>query len=162
LRAFALGELSARETNDIGTHVDKCPECLAAYNRLPETAPETHRIRRAPAERGGAASKAASQRGRAADERPSAAAEGSYSFLLPAGEAGEIGRVGGYRVLRVLGQGGMGIVFHAEDIALGRSVALKVMKPDLSASNDPWKRFLREARALARIKHDHVVAVFQA
>ncbi len=84
----------------------------------------------------------------------------SYPFLLPAVEADEIGRLGGYRVLRLLGQGGMGYVFQAEDVSLRRPVALKVMKPD-QAPDAGWERFLREARLMASIKHDHVVTVFQ-
>ena len=51
------------------------------------------------------------------------------SFLNPAEEPDEIGRLGGYRVLDVLGTGGMGVVFRAEDPKLNRPVALKVMKP---------------------------------
>ena len=85
----------------------------------------------------------------------------SYPFLLPAVEPDEIGRLGGYRVLRLLGQGGMGYVFQAEDAALRRPVALKVMKPDQAPGDEGWDRFLREARLMASIKHDHVVTVFQ-
>jgi len=87
----------------------------------------------------------------------------AYPFLLPALEAGELGRVGNYRVLKLLGQGGMGMVFAAEDIALHRSVALKMMNPALSL--DPingTQRFLREARALASINHRNLVSVHQA
>ena len=85
----------------------------------------------------------------------------SYPFLLPASEPDEIGRIGTYRVLRLLGQGGMGYVFLAEDIALRRKVALKVMKPACDGELDGWQRFLREARLMASLKHDHLVTVFQ-
>jgi len=86
-----------------------------------------------------------------------------YSFLLPPVEPDEIGRVGHYRVLHLLGSGGMGMVFAAEDIALQRYVAIKVMHPELAS--DPsggWQRFLREARALGGVKHQHLVTVYQA
>jgi eukaryotic-like serine/threonine-protein kinase len=86
---------------------------------------------------------------------------GQYSFLEPAVEPGELGRLGNYRVLRLLGQGGMAFVFLAEDIDLHRKVALKVMKPDLEGDADAWHRFLREARIMASIKHEHLVPVFQ-
>ncbi|HUR53840.1 MAG TPA: protein kinase [Gemmataceae bacterium] len=80
----------------------------------------------------------------------------------PAGP-GEIGRLGNYRVLRVIGEGGMGMVFLAEDVSLHRHVALKVMKPDSDAKDgDGTKRFLREARAMAGIKDQHLVMVYQA
>jgi serine/threonine protein kinase len=76
-------------------------------------------------------------------------------------EADEIGRLGSYRVLRPLGMGGMAYVFLAEDIALRRQVALKVMKPELERKADASKRFLREARIMAAIKHQHLATVFQ-
>ncbi|HYT93735.1 MAG TPA: serine/threonine-protein kinase, partial [Gemmataceae bacterium] len=85
-----------------------------------------------------------------------------YSFLLPPVEPDEIGRLGTYRILRLLGRGGMGFVFHAEDITLRRAVALKVMKPDLDGDMRGWERFLREARVMAAIKHESLVTVFQA
>jgi serine/threonine protein kinase len=84
-----------------------------------------------------------------------------FPFLLPPVEASEIGRLGNYRVLGLLGRGGMGLIFRAEDIALRRPVALKVMKPDLGAHPEGWRRFLREARIMASIKHEHLVTVYQ-
>jgi len=85
-----------------------------------------------------------------------------FPFLSPPVEADEIGRLANYRVLRLLGSGGMGHVFRAEDVALRRAVALKVMKPDASADASSWKRFLREARVMAQIKHESLVTVYQA
>jgi serine/threonine protein kinase len=64
-------------------------------------------------------------------------------------------------VLSVLGSGGMGVVFRAEDARLERPVALKVIAPNLSANSIARERFLREARALAAIEHDHVVHLYQ-
>ena len=84
-----------------------------------------------------------------------------FPFLFPPVEGHEIGRLGNYRVLRLLGQGGMGFVFQAEDIGLRRAVALKVMKPDLDPDDPGGERFLREARLMASVKHEHVVTVFQ-
>jgi serine/threonine protein kinase len=72
----------------------------------------------------------------------------------------EIGRLGPYRVLDVLGAGGMGVVFRAEDPALRRPVALKVMRRRLAASSAARQRFLREARAAAAVKHPHVVTLY--
>src|SRR5262245_49993687 len=56
------------------------------------------------------------------------------SVLAPPQGPGEIGRLGNYRVLKLLGQGGMGMVFHAEDPHLQRGVALKVMLPSYAAN----------------------------
>jgi urea transport system substrate-binding protein len=66
-----------------------------------------------------------------------------------------------YRILRVLGQGGMGKVYHAEDMRLGRAVALKVMLPELTTVPAAQERFLREARTMASIRNDHVVAIYE-
>ena len=85
----------------------------------------------------------------------------SYSFLAPAQAADELGRLGAYRVLKVLGQGGMGIVFVGEDIRLGRKVALKAMLPELATRPAARERFLREARTAAAIEHEHIVAIYQ-
>jgi serine/threonine protein kinase len=82
-------------------------------------------------------------------------------FLAPPQGVGEIGRLGPYRVLKVLGAGGMGVVFQAEDPSLGRLVALKAMLPALAASASARQRFVREARAAAAVEHDHIVAVYQ-
>jgi serine/threonine protein kinase len=84
----------------------------------------------------------------------------TFTFLAPPQAAGEIGRLGHYRVLRVLGQGGMGIVFKAEDAELKRPVSLKVVKPE-RLDDVGRQRFLREARAMAAVKHDHIVTIYQ-
>jgi ribosomal protein S27E len=83
------------------------------------------------------------------------------SFLAPAQAPDELGRLGPYRVLKVLGAGGMGVVFRAEDPQLQRLVALKAMLPDLAANESARQRFLREARAAAKLKHDHIVSIYQ-
>jgi serine/threonine protein kinase len=83
------------------------------------------------------------------------------AFLAPPEAPDEIGRLGPYRVLEVVGSGGMGVVYRAEDIHLQRLVALKVMLPALAASPVARERFLREARAAAGIQHDHIVPIYQ-
>jgi hypothetical protein len=82
-------------------------------------------------------------------------------LLSPAQAPDEIGRLGGYRVLKKLGDGGMGIVYLAEDTALRREVALKVLRPSLARRTSARKRFLREARAVAAVEHDNIVPVYQ-
>jgi WD40 repeat protein/serine/threonine protein kinase len=84
-----------------------------------------------------------------------------YDFLAPPQSAGELGRLGGYRVLRLIGTGGMGVVFEAEDSQLKRRVALKAMKPALAASASSRKRFVREAQTAASVEHDHIVHIYQ-
>ena len=82
-----------------------------------------------------------------------------FDFLAPSQAADEIGRLGAYRVLKILGHGGMGVVFHAEDTQLQRPVALKVMLPGVAEKASARERFQREARLAAKIENDHVVAI---
>src|SRR5262245_24818070 len=66
---------------------------------------------------------------------------------------------GGYKILRMLGRGGMGEVYEAEHLASGRRVALKVMSRTLASEKDR-KRFLREGRLAAGVSHPNVVYIY--
>jgi formylglycine-generating enzyme required for sulfatase activity/serine/threonine protein kinase len=98
--------------------------------------------------------------------RPSASpgrpdSDSNFAFLAPAQAPDELGRLGNYRVLKVIGRGGMGVVFQAEDVRLQRPVALKVILPEIAEKRSARERFLREARASAKIEHDNIVAIYQ-
>jgi serine/threonine protein kinase len=67
---------------------------------------------------------------------------------------------GRYHILAELGRGGMGVVCKARDMQLNREVALKLMRPDVAASPNASHRFLREARAMAAVRNDHVVEIY--
>src|SRR5262245_31788883 len=67
--------------------------------------------------------------------------------------------VGKYRVERVLGQGGMGVVVEARHIALDERVALKFLLPEYAQHPEASARFLREARAAVKVKSEHVARV---
>lgn len=84
-----------------------------------------------------------------------------YDILAPAQQADEIGRLGPFRVLRVLGIGGMGVVYKAEDPQLKRPVALKAILPTMGANDLARRRFLREAQTAAALVHDHIVPILQ-
>jgi serine/threonine protein kinase len=84
----------------------------------------------------------------------------AFTYLLPPEQPGEIGRLGPYRILKVLGEGGMGVVFQAHDPVLERLVALKVMKPD-GATEVSRQRFLQEGKVAAKLQHDHIVTIYQ-
>lgn len=81
-------------------------------------------------------------------------------LLRPAEKPDEIGRLGGFAVLQVLGAGAMGVVFKAKDPKMGRVVALKTMLPHLLGSRSCQERFLREARAATAFEDDHIVPIF--
>ncbi len=81
-------------------------------------------------------------------------------FLQPPTRPGSLGRLSHYEILEVLGHGAFGTVFKAFDDKLQRVVAIKVMAPELAATSPARKRFLREARALAAIRHEYVVSVY--
>jgi serine/threonine protein kinase/WD40 repeat protein len=68
-------------------------------------------------------------------------------------------RIGRFEIIRELGRGGHGIVFLAFDPALGRAVALKVPRPEVLASAEMRRRFIREAHAAGRLKHPNIIDV---
>src|SRR3569833_452396 len=67
-----------------------------------------------------------------------------------------------HRIDGVLGQGGMGVVYRATDLRLNRSVALKVIKPELSLDEDFRRRFRRESELAASVRQPNVVTIYQA
>jgi len=154
--------------------VAKCPECSRSV-----TVPESVTVRTEANDdvvRGQTASSRPTFDNTAADDvllESSAAADTvpplpipatpsrGYDFLAPPQLPDEMGRLGPYRVLKVLGAGGMGVVFLAEDPRLRRPVALKAMLPGTAATDSAMERFLREARLTAAIKHDHIVCIYQ-
>ena len=74
-----------------------------------------------------------------------------------------VGReVGGYEIDILLGRGGMGSVYRARDVELGRIVALKVLAPEVADNERFRERFLRESRLAASLDHPHIVPIFRA
>lgn len=69
-------------------------------------------------------------------------------------------QLGPYKVHSLIGKGGMGQVYRAEDTRLGRAVALKVLAPELSQKPVIRERFLREARAISRVAHPNICALY--
>lgn len=83
-----------------------------------------------------------------------------FSFLEPSDHPDSMGKLGHYEIREMIGRGGCGIVLRAFDTKLERIVAIKVMYPELAATSPARKRFLREARATAAIRHKNVVSIY--
>ena len=81
-------------------------------------------------------------------------------LLGPTDDPNMLGRIGGYEIVALIGQGGMGAVFKALDRSLNRYVAIKLLLPHLAASGAARKRFAREAQAAAAVIDDHVLPIY--
>jgi serine/threonine-protein kinase len=77
-------------------------------------------------------------------------------------EIGAGTEIGGYRILNLLGQGGMGVVYLADNVSTGQRVALKLLTPDLARSSGFRERFVREANYASSMRHPNVIEVFDA
>jgi len=184
LGRFLLGRLPENEAAEVSRHLAGCRRCLGAAGQVaavdplveamraqsvPTDGPDDERVEplvgrirdllgslptggASPATTGGVATSAI--------EVPDPGLGADRDDFLAAPESpDEIGRLGPYRVLGRIGSGGMGIVYRAEEVALNRLVALKVMRPSLASGDSARRRFLREAQAAASVRSDHVVAI---
>jgi serine/threonine protein kinase/WD40 repeat protein len=183
LQNLLLGKLAAPEREELSEHLQTCEACVALADTLSPNDSLTAALRKrrvfpAPDEKLAEAIEKAKQiqppqetvpEGQCFGEDtsiPQSSADCTVkvpdtAFLHPAEQPDEMGRLGGYRVLDVLGAGGMGIVFLAEDAHLKRLVALKAMMPSIAQDDAAKNRFLREAQATAAIEHDHIVSIYQ-
>ncbi|MFF5372224.1 serine/threonine-protein kinase [Streptomyces sp. NPDC013187] len=71
-------------------------------------------------------------------------------------------QIAGYRIEEEIGRGGMAVVYRARDLRLERTVALKLLAPELARNDTFRRRFTHESRAAAAIDHPHIVPVFEA
>ncbi len=82
-------------------------------------------------------------------------------FVRPPAIAPRLGQVGDYRIVREIGRGGMGVVYEAEQVSLGRRVALKILPGHVTGDRQALERFRREAKSAARLHHTNIVPVFE-
>ncbi len=191
LHAYLLGKTTEALAQEIDDHLHHCSSCLQALDHLPVEDPLSKVLQVADLMKddsdpdllaklqrrlrlvlqtpsGSDPTQASLQTPVSALSRagsaPAAARSDTHElldFLRPAEQADELGRLGPYRVLKVLGVGGMGVVLLAEDTRLERLVALKVLKPSLARTSSLGARLLKEARQAASIKHDHIVTIYE-
>ena len=117
-------------------YIDRCPELA---DEIRELFPAMVEIEQVEDHRGGPAAVAATAK-----------------EVAPA-----LGQLGDYRILREIGRGGMGVVYEAEQVSLGRRVALKVLPLQAARDRTILERFRREARAAARLHHTNIVPVYE-
>src|SRR4051794_19885407 len=80
--------------------------------------------------------------------------------MLSPGKTEELQQLGDYQLLREVGRGGMGVVYEARQLSLGRHVAIKVLPSHSLLDSRQLARFRREARSAARLHHTNIVPVF--
>jgi serine/threonine protein kinase/WD40 repeat protein len=138
LTRFVLGTLPEATLEAVAAHLDRCPACEAAVKALEDVSDPVLAAIRNP--HSGPASTA------------------SHSPSAPPPPLPE--QLGDFRIVREIGRGGMGVVYEAEQISLGRHVALKVLPRHALLDPESVERFRREAKAAAGLHHTNIVPVF--
>jgi len=123
------------ERPSLQEYIDRCPELADEIRELFPALVEVERVEEDQQERSGA--------------------------VEPAAALPPLGQVGDYRIVREVGRGGMGVVYEAEQVSLGRRVALKVLPRQVAQDPKTLARFRREARSAAQLHHTNIVPVFE-
>jgi WD40 repeat protein len=131
LAAFQVGDLPETLLEEVAEHLDECPHCEAAARAIDALTDPVM-----------------------AAVRQSAAAPTTHPESAPQ-------RVGGYEILGEVGRGGMGAVYRARDLRLGRVVALKMLLGGAFADVESRRRFRAEAESIARLQHANIVQVYE-
>ena len=132
--AFIEKILDPAEAELVERHLDSCPPCRRLFSRIARTINEDAPPRTDPEPR---------------------QVDGPDAALQPGTTLSH------FQVIRLLGRGGMGLVYLARDLELGRKVALKVIQPRVLGSRRAVDQFLLEARITARFNHPHIVTIYE-
>src|SRR3954453_27349 len=116
-------------------YIDRCPDLADEVRELFPALVEVERVK---------------------EDQPARPGAAEAPVALP-----PLGQVGDYRIVREVGRGGMGVVYEAEQVSLGRRVALKVLPRQVSQDPKTLARFRREARSAAQLHHTNIVPVFE-
>jgi serine/threonine protein kinase len=169
LRDLLAGTLPADTQATLTGHLDTCPNCQRALEALaagdsPLAVPSSPVLGQPPALESALQQAMERLKKPVSEARTEVGAAGvgdaALTFLAPPREPGHLGRLGSYEVLEEIGRGGMGVVLKAFDDRLQRLVAIKVLAPHLAAEDEARRRFLREARAAAAVRHENVVTIY--
>ncbi len=144
LERYHAGELSAVDCAHIAEHLSECKSCSEQDRELVQDNERLLPHVRAMA---------------AAPEPPTLDSDGSSPKAAPEAAPPTIP---GYRILRELHRGGQGIVFEALQESTRRKVAIKILLAGQFASHSAQKRFDREVELVARLKHQHIIAIFDS
>ncbi len=167
-RGLLDGSLPDDEQAALNGHLETCPLCQRTLERLAaDSAVWSGAARHLGEDRG---DEAALRRVLADLEGPPAlpstvsgtpdSEDVSLAFLEPPSAPGQLGRLGRFEVLEVIGRGGMGVVLKAWNPRLKCDAAIKVLAPRLAAGDAARRRMLREAQAAAAVVHENVVRVY--
>ena len=148
LDQFARGELPDEELEGVGVHLDDCLKCRNRLDAVPD--PPIAPDNAVPNDSG---------LRRATELVLLVSPPGNDYGHWPAPPEPPPERLDRFRILGRLGAGAMGVVYEAEDEALGRRVAVKVLRAEFAVRTGARERFLREARAMATLRHPNVVAI---
>ena len=149
LSSYGLGKLDDSSAQAINEHLDQCPECRKRVAEMPADS-FLGRIRDAQKSAG----QLTASPSQAGWERSDTTGAGQ-PLATPLRD-----QLGDYRILREIGRGGMGVVYEAEQVSLGRRVALKSLRPQWLRDAKQKQRFEREARSAAKLHHTNIVPVF--
>jgi serine/threonine protein kinase len=164
LSSFALGTLDESSAVKISEHVEHCPQCDATLSNLDGAADTVMLQLRQVALVEPYSEEEELQRGlaaaRAIGELPSTPA--SELLNQPAELSKSLPQLGEYRFLTKLGEGGMGSVYQAVHIRLGKIVAIKVLSVSQGANPVAINRFSREMKAIGGLDHPHLIRAYDA
>ncbi len=146
LRDLLRGDLPPGPAKELRSHVESCDSCLDVLDRLSDD-PDLELWMAA----------GLGLEGDGPVRR--SVLEGLRSVGPRNGRAFQLKALGPYDIEDEIGRGGMGVVYRARDRTLGRTVALKVLRPDLD-DDRARRRFVREVHAAAAVEHDHIVRVY--
>lgn len=161
LGAAISGELATQSLAMLETHLEKCDRCRERLNRAAASEDQWNRIsdifsgdRRPDEMWSGPQTVDVKLKHEVIDEDFEV-----NEVMLPASHPEMLGRIDGFEIEQIIGQGGMGLVYKGFDTELNRPVAIKVLARHLAASGVARQRFAREARAAAAVIHPNVVPI---